>query len=192
MTLCNPKDCNPRSSSVLGDSLGKNTKVGYQALLQGIFPTQPRDLTQVSCIAGIFFTICATREVQEYWSGKPIPSPGELSDPGIEPGSPALQEDSSPSELHGKPKNVSAAAAAKLLQLCPTQCDPIDGSPLGSSVPGILQARTLEWGAIAFSNCCLVLPNFYLNETHGADNLWEKFVMIWQHNLLECVLRYFT
>ena len=46
----------------------------------------------------------------------------------------------------------SAAATAKSLQLCPTLCDPIDGSPPGSPVPGILQARTLEWGAIAFSN----------------------------------------
>ena len=45
-----------------------------------------------------------------------------------------------------------AAAAAKLLQSCPTLCDPIDGSPLGSSVPEILQARTLEWVAISFSN----------------------------------------
>ena len=43
-------------------------------------------------------------------------------------------------------------AAAKLLQSCPTLCDPIDSSPLGSSVPGILQARILEWVAIAFSN----------------------------------------
>ena len=41
--------------------------------------------------------------------------------------------------------------AAKLLQSCPTLCDPIDGSPPGSSVPGILQARTLEWVAISFS-----------------------------------------
>ena len=47
---------------------------------------------------------------------------------------------------------VAAAAAAKLLQSCPTLCDPIDGSPPGSSVPGILQARTLEWVAISFSN----------------------------------------
>ena len=46
----------------------------------------------------------------------------------------------------------SAAAAAKSLQLCPTLCDPIDGSPLGSPVPGILQARILEWVAISFSN----------------------------------------
>ena len=45
----------------------------------------------------------------------------------------------------------AAAAAAKSLQSCPTLCDPIDGSPPGSPIPGILQARVLEWGAIAFS-----------------------------------------
>ena len=45
-----------------------------------------------------------------------------------------------------------AAAAAKSLQSCPTLRDPIDGSPPGSSVPGILQARTLEWAAISFSS----------------------------------------
>ena len=47
---------------------------------------------------------------------------------------------------------AAAAAAAKSLQLCPTLCDPRDGSPPGSPVPGILQARTLEWVAISFSN----------------------------------------
>ena len=46
----------------------------------------------------------------------------------------------------------SAAAAAKSFQSCPTLCDPIDGSPPGTPVPGILQARTLEWVAISFSN----------------------------------------
>ena len=45
-----------------------------------------------------------------------------------------------------------AAAAAKSLQSCPTLCDPIDGSPPGSLIPGILQARTLEWVAISFSS----------------------------------------
>ena len=51
------------------------------------------------------------------------------------------------------PTNVAAAAAAaKSLQSCPTLCDPIDGSPPGSSVHGIFQARVLEWGAIAFSS----------------------------------------
>ena len=47
---------------------------------------------------------------------------------------------------------AAAAAAAKSLQSCPTLCDPIDGSPPGSPVLGILQARTLEWVAISFSN----------------------------------------
>ena len=50
--------------------------------------------------------------------------------------------------------SAAAAAVAKSLQSCPTLCDPIDGSPLGSSIPGILQARTLEWVAISFSNAC--------------------------------------
>ena len=47
---------------------------------------------------------------------------------------------------------AAAAAVAKLLQSCLTLCDPLDGSPPGSPVPGILQARTLEWVAISFSN----------------------------------------
>ena len=47
--------------------------------------------------------------------------------------------------------SLAAGTAAKSLQLCPTLCDPIEGSPPGSPVPGILQARTLEWGAITFS-----------------------------------------
>ena len=49
-------------------------------------------------------------------------------------------------------RHAAAAAAAKLIQSCPTLCDPIDSSPPGSPVPGILHARTLEWVAISFSN----------------------------------------
>ena len=49
-------------------------------------------------------------------------------------------------------KTTALTAAAKSLQSCPTLCDPTDGSPPGSPVPGILQARTLEWVAISFSN----------------------------------------
>ena len=89
---------------------------------------------------------------QECWSGLPFPSLGDLPDPGIEPRSPTLQADALPSEPPWKPKVNVAAAAAKSLQSCPTLCDPIDGSPPGSPVPGILQARTLEWVATAFSN----------------------------------------
>jgi len=51
-----------------------------------------------------------------------------------------------------KLKMNKVTAAAKSLQSCPTLCDPIDGSPPGSPVPGILQARTLEWVAISFYN----------------------------------------
>ena len=58
--------------------------------------SQPRDQTQVSHIAGRFFTSWATREPQEFWSGQPIPSPLGPSDPGIEPVSPELQVDSLP------------------------------------------------------------------------------------------------
>ena len=52
---------------------------------------------------------------------------------------------------HSSP-STPTAAAAKLLQSCPSLCDPIDGSPPGFPVPGFLQARTLEWVAISFSN----------------------------------------
>ena len=62
---------------------------------------------------------------QEYWNGLPLPSAKKVA---------------------------AAAAAAKSLQSCPTLCDPRDGSPPGSPVPGILQARTLEWVAVSFSN----------------------------------------
>ena len=64
--------------------------------------------------------------------------------PRIEPVSPALQADFLPAE--------PSAASAKSLQSCLTLCNPIDDSPPGSPVPGILQARTLEWVAISFSN----------------------------------------
>ena len=55
-------------------------------------------------------------------------------------------------EIHLCGSLLTTATAAKSLQSCPTLCDPIDGSPPGSPVPGILQARTLEWVAISFSN----------------------------------------
>ena len=98
LTLCDPMDCNLPDSSVHG--------ILQARILEWIFSrgsSQPKDWTQVSNISGGILTIWATREAQEYWSGKPVPSPGDLPDPGIKPGSPALQVDSLPAELPGKP-----------------------------------------------------------------------------------------
>ena len=90
---------------------------------------------------------------QEYWSGLPFPTPGDLPNSGIKPRSPASQVSSLLSEPPGNllklySKQLAAAAtaaatAAKSLQSCQTLCDPI---------LGILQARTLEWVAISFSS----------------------------------------
>ena len=79
---------------------------------------------------------------QEYWSGVPLPSPRSRTSSFFPLRSP-----------HSSPYRqlANTAAAAKSLQSCPTLCDPIDGSLPGSLVPGILQARTLEWVAISFS-----------------------------------------
>ena len=90
---------------------------------------------------------------QEYWRGLPFPSPGDLPNPGIEPGSPALQANSLPTELQGKPihglRHVETSQVL-VAQSCPTLRNPMDCSPPGSSVHGILQARILEWVAIPF------------------------------------------
>ena len=96
LTLCDPMDY-----KVHGNSPGQNTGVVSLFFFRGSF--QPRAQTQVSGIADGFFTSWATREAQEYWSGQPIPSPANLPNPGIEPGSPALHVDSWPTELSGKP-----------------------------------------------------------------------------------------
>ena len=102
------------SRSVMSDSLWVHGLYSHGILQARIlecvaFPfsrgsSQPRDQTQVSHIAGRFFTSWSSREAQAYWSGQPIPSWGDLTNPGIEPGSPALQADSLPTELPGKSK----------------------------------------------------------------------------------------
>ena len=78
---------------------------------------------------------------QEYWSGLLFPSSEDLPDPGLEPESLALAVWFFTTE----------PPAAKLLQSCLTLCEPVDGSPPGSPIPGIFEARVLEWVAIAFS-----------------------------------------
>ena len=85
---------------------------------------------------------------QEYWSGLPFPSPGDLPDPGIEPGSLTLEAAALTSEPPGKPLLLLLVSRFSRVRLC----DPIDSSPPGSPVPGIFQATVLEWIAISFSN----------------------------------------
>ena len=92
----------------------------------------PKNRTRVSCIAGGFFT--SWQSILKFvWNHK--------------------RSWIAKSNLEKERQNWKhRTAAAKSLQLCPTLCDPIDGSPPGSPVPGILQARTLEWVAISFSS----------------------------------------
>ena len=78
------------------NSLDQNTRVGSLSLLQGIFPTQGSNLGLLHC-RQILYQL-SHREAEEYQSVQPIPSPGDLPDPGIELGSPALQADSLPTE----------------------------------------------------------------------------------------------
>ena len=106
LTLCDPIDCSPPGSSVYGILQARILEWVAISFSRG--SSQPRDRTQVSCIAGRCFVLWATREA------------------------------------HMLP--------AKSLQSCPTLCHPIDSSPPGSSVPGTLQAKTLEWVAISFSS----------------------------------------
>ena len=84
------------------NSPGQNTGVGSLSLLQGIFPTQGSNLGLLRC-RQILHQL-SHREAQEHCSGYPIPSPADLPDPGIEPRSPALQADSSPTDPSGKPR----------------------------------------------------------------------------------------
>ena len=97
---------------------------------------------------------------QEYLSGLPWHPPGDFPDSGIELASLSCAlagrffTTSTTWEAHF---TLTAAAAAKSLQSCPTLSDPVDRSPPGSTIPGILQARTLEWVAIAFSNAQNIL-----------------------------------
>ena len=97
-------ECSPLGSSVHGNYQARILE--WVAIPFSRGSSLPRDGTQVAHIAGGFFVIWATREAQENWSGWPILSLGDLPDPGIELGSPALQVDSLPAELPGKPVQV--------------------------------------------------------------------------------------
>ena len=85
-------DCSLPASSVHG--IFQARILEWVAISFSRRSSRPRDQTHISCIAGRFFAVLATRESQEYWSGLPFPSPEDLPDPGIKPSSPVLQSDS--------------------------------------------------------------------------------------------------
>ena len=81
---------------------------------------------------------------QEYWSGLPFPSAGDLPEPGIEPGSAALLADTLP------PEPPVLYSESEVAQLCPTLCDPMDCTSQAPLVRELFQAIVLEWVAISF------------------------------------------
>ena len=122
-------DCNSSDSSVHGILQARILEWVAIPFFQWIFPNQGSSLGLLHCRQ--IFTIWATQEVLVF---------------------PLALLNCPPLLISHPYSAVAAATAAKSLQLRPTLCDPIDGSPPGSPVPGILQARTLEWVAISLSN----------------------------------------
>ena len=149
-----PMDCRPPSSSVHGDSPGKNTRVGCHALLQGIFQTQASNPGLPHCRRILYHL--SHKGKPSAAAAKSLHSCPTLCDPidGSPPGSP------SPWDSPGKNTGVGChfllqcmkvKSESEVTQSCPTLSDPMDYSLPGSSIHGIFQARVLEWGAIAFS-----------------------------------------
>ena len=130
-TLCDPIDGSPPGSPVPGILQARTLKwVAISFSNAWKWKAKVKSLSHIRLLATPWTAACQAPPSmgfsrQEYWSGVPLPSPSLIT---------------------------AVAAAAKSLQSCLTLCDPIDGSPPGSPVPGILQARTLEWVAISFSN----------------------------------------
>ena len=137
-TLCDSVNCSPPSSSVHG--IFQARILEWVAISSSRGSSWPRDWTHVSCIG---------RRILYHWATwKALYAEYIMRNA-------RLSESQAGIEISGRNINnlrYVDAAAAKLLQLCPTLCDPRDGSPPGSPVPGILQARTLEWVAISFPN----------------------------------------
>ena len=112
-------DCSPPGSSVHGILQARILE--WVAMPSSRGTSQPRYWTQASRITGKFFIIWATREAQEYWNGWPIPSPGDLPDPRMELGFPALHVDSFPTRLPGKPKYATMCKLLTVKFMCFTR-----------------------------------------------------------------------
>ena len=122
LTLCDPMDCSPLGSSVHGIHSPPSKRLEWVAISTSRVSSRPTNKTQGS-------SICLLLLGHGQAGFLPLVPPGKP-------------------HIH----TAAAATAAKSHQSCPTLCDPIDGSSPGSSIPGILQARTLEWVAISCSN----------------------------------------
>ena len=139
------------------NSPGQNTGVGSLSILQGIFPTQGSNPGLPHC-RWILYQLShkGSPRILE-WVASPFSS--RSSRPRNCTGSPALQADSLPTGLSGKPKRKSPS--------CVQLCDPMDCHPPGSSVHGILQAIILEWVAIPFSKG--LVSKMKQNQSDGVD-----------------------
>ena len=135
-------DCRPPGSSVHGILQARILE--WVAIPYSRGSSRPRDQTWISHIAGRFFTIWATREAHHLTYFLHIYFESMSVCVCVWP----LKFYS----LHKFDLSNSIINSAKSFQSCPTLCNPIDGSSPGSPIPGILQARTLEWVAISFSN----------------------------------------
>ena len=138
-------DCSPPGFSVHGILQARILE--WVAMPSSRGSSWPRDQTHVSCIfciAGRFFTTESLGKPRKTskWESDECKMFSEGARTGRQRAVSVCVESGCP---------LMAAAAAASLQSCPTLCDPIDGSPPGSPIPGILQARTLEWVAISFS-----------------------------------------
>ena len=154
-------ECSPLGSSVHGDSPSKNT--GWVVMPSSRGSSQPRDRTQT---AGGFFTIWATREAYEYWCGYPLPSPGNLPNPGTKPGSPALQADSLLAELPGKPRHSLFYLHFAVLVQIPLQ------SGIGWNSELDFQQSKGWWCCPFLTLCDISLLKLQFSCSVVSDSLW--------------------
>ena len=134
LTLCDPMDCSLQSYSVHGILQARLLEWVVIPFSRGSARLRDQTLSLISlALAGRFFTTSAAWEAQD-WRIITLKCCDSFCHTAMQI------------------RHKYAAVAAKSLQSCPTLCDPRDSSPPGSPVPGVLQARTLEWVAISFSN----------------------------------------
>ena len=148
LTLCDPIDGSPPGSAVPGILQARTLEwVAISFSNAWKWRVKVKSLSRVQLLATPWTAAYQAPPSmgfsrQEYWSGVPLPSLMQVID----------SHNNTALYIHCYDSDNGMRWYAKSLQSCPTLCDPIDGSPPGSAIPGILQARTLELVAISFSN----------------------------------------